>query len=166
LGIAIIWLRPHRLIGQHLEYEAAVRQTEEIKYRFPRQRWAVVAPVEQLPETLGFGVYEDLAEFVEKYRNQVSSPEFRFQGTPEDLFIYVEKRPFQMFSREPQAVSFPVLADATYRNYRSPAGRASLESAALKLCESYRQHNSHADVFFEDEDLRVYHIHQQQAPGY
>jgi hypothetical protein len=166
LGIAVIWLRPHRLIGQHLEYEAAVRQTEEIKYRFPRQRWLVVAPVEQFPETLGFGMYEDLAEFVEKYRNQVSSPEFRFQGTPEDLFVYVEKRPFQMFSREPQTVSFPVLTDATYRNYRSPAGRASLESAALRLCESYRQHNSHADVFFEDENLRVYHIHQQRAPGY
>ena len=166
LGIAIIWLRPHRLVGQHLEYEAAVRQTEDIKYRFPRQRWVVVAPVEQLPETLGFGMYEDLAEFVEKYRHQVSSPEFRFQGTPEDLFIYVEKRPFQMFSREPQTVSFSVLTDATYRNYRSPAGRASLESAALKLCESYRQYNSHADVFFEDEDLRVYHIHQEQAPGF
>ena len=163
LCVAVIWLRPQRLLGQCLEYEAAARATQEIAYKFPRQTWVVAAPVEQLAETFGLGAHEDLAGFVEKYRSQVSSPEFRFQGAREDLFIYVEKRPFQIFSREPETVSFSVLTDPTYRNYRSPGGRASLEAAALQLCETYRQYHSNADVFFENETLRIYHIHQQQA---
>jgi len=163
LCVAVIWLRPQRLLGQCLEYEAAARATQEIAYRFPRQTWVVAAPVEQLAETFGLGGHEDLAGFVDKYRSQVSNPEFRFQEAREDLFVYVEKRPFQIFSREPETVSFPVLTDPTYRNYRSPGGRASLEAAALQLCENYRQSHSSADVFFENETLRIYHIHQQQA---
>ncbi len=163
LCVAVIWLRPQRLLGQCLEYEAAARATEQIAHRFPRQTWVVAAPVEQLAETFGLGGHEDLAGFVEKYRSQVSSPEFRFQNAREDLFIYVEKRPFQIFSREPETISFSVLSDPTYRNYRSPGGRASLEAAALQLCENYRQYHANADVFFENEVLRVYHIHEQQA---
>ena len=163
LCVAVIWLRPQRLLGQCLEYEAAARATQEIAYRFPRQTWVVAAPLEQLAETFGLGGHEDLAGFVGKYRSQVSSPEFHFQDAREDLFVYVEKRPFQIFSREPETVPFSVLTDPTYRNYRSPGGRASLEAAALQLCESYRQNHSNADVFFENEALRIYHIHQQQA---
>jgi hypothetical protein len=145
---------------QFLEYEVAARKTQEIAYEFPRERWRIAAPIEQFSETIGFGSYEDLATFVGKYSNQASSPEFRFPDAPEDLFIYVEKKPFQMFSREPAFVPFAVLTDATYRAYRSPAGRASLESAALQLCESYRLHHSDLDVYFEDEQLRIYHLRQ------
>src|SRR6266566_4835748 len=163
LCVAVIWLRPQRLLGQCLEYEAAARATQEIAYRFPRQTWVVAAHVEQLAETFGLGGHEDLAGFVQKYRSQVSSPRFHFPDARQDLFIYVEKRPFQIFSREPEKVSFSVLSDPTYRNYRSPGGRASLEAAALQLCENYRQHHSNVDVFFENEVLRIYHIHQQQA---
>ena len=104
-----------------------------------------------------------MAGFVEKYRSQVSSPEFHFQDAREDLFIYVEKKPFQIFPREPETVSFSVLADPTYRNYRSPGGRASLQAAVQQLSESYRQYHSNIDVFFENEVLRIYHIHQQQV---
>jgi len=163
LCVAVIWLRPQRLIGRCLEYEAAARATQEIAYGFPQQTWVVAAPVEQLAETFGLGGHEDLAEFVEKYRGQVSSPEFHFSDAREDLFIYVEKKPFQIFSREPETVSFSVLTDPTYRNYRSPGGRASLEAAALRLCESYQRYHSHTEVFFENEVLRIYHIHRQ--PG-
>jgi hypothetical protein len=163
LCVAVVWFRPQRLAGRCLEYEAAARATQEIAYRFPRQSWVVAAPVEQLAETFGLGGHEDLAGFVEKYRSRVSNPEFRFEDAREDLFIYVEKRPFQVFSREPETVSFSVLADPTYRNYRSPGGRASLEAAALQLCENYRRYHSDAEVFFENEVLRIYDIHRQQA---
>jgi len=162
IAAAFVWFRPQRLPVQCLEYETAAQVTERIAQQFPRQSWMVAAPVEQLAETLGWGAHEDLAWFVEKYQGQVDSPGFRFPDEQNDLFVYVEKRPFQIFVREPEAVSFSVLSDGTYRSYRSPGGRASLESAAFKLCESYRQHHSDADIFFENEDLRIYHIHQQQ----
>jgi len=157
----MIWLRPQGLVGRYVEYESAARATQEIASRFPRQTWVVVAPVEQLAETLGLGAYEDLAEFVEKYQSWVPSPDFHFEEEQQDLFIYVEKRPFQIFAHEPEIVSFSVLTDPTYRNYRSPGGRASLEAAALRLCENYRQSHPDVDVFVENEDLRIYHVHQQ-----
>jgi hypothetical protein len=161
LVVAVVWLPPNQPFEEPLEYEAAARKTEEIAFEFPRQKWLVAAPVEQLSETFGYGGYEDLAGFVDKYRNRVSAPEFRFQDAPQDLFIYVEKTPFQIFPQEPSSVSFGVLMDSTYRSYRSPAGRASLESAALEMCENYREHHSDADVYFEDDNLRIYHIHRQ-----
>jgi len=161
LILAIFWFTPHRLLSQPLEYEAAARQTQEIAKKFSAQKWVVVAPVEQLPETLGFGGYEDLATFVEKYRSRVSSPEFHFSGMPQDLFIYVETRPFQMFPVEPLTVSFAVLTDSTYRSYRSPAGRASLEFDAWQLCENYRQYHSDMGVYFRDEHLLIYRIHTE-----
>jgi hypothetical protein len=60
-------------------------------------------------------------------------------------------------------VPFAVLTDATYRSYRSPAGRASLESDALQLCESYRQNHSDMEVYFKDENLQIYRVHRDDA---
>src|ERR1700733_13297560 len=156
LLVAAIWFRPHRLVSQPLEYDSAARQTQDIANKFAAQKWVVVAPVEQFPETLGFGGYEDLADFVSKNRSQAASRDFHFASTAQDLFIYVEKKPFQVFDREPLSVPFAVLTDATYRSYRSPAGRASLESDALQLCESYRQNHSDMEVYFKDENLQIY----------
>jgi hypothetical protein len=163
VAIAALWCPPRKPTARYLEYEAAAQEIQRIAATYPRQKWLVVAPVEQLPETLGYGGYEDLATFVERYQAQVKTHEFRFSETTPDLFIFVETRPFQIFSREPDAVSFPTLTDATYRSYRSPAGRASLESAALELCENYRGYHSNSEIVFEDENFRVYHIHQEPA---
>ena len=55
-------------------------------------------------------------------------------------------------------MSFAVLADATYRSYRSPAGRASLEYDAWQLCENYRQYYS--DI----ENHVIYRIHSEGGP--
>jgi hypothetical protein len=161
LLVAVIWLPPHSLSSQPVEYEAAARQTQEIEHRFSAQKWAVVAPVEQFPETLGHGGYEDLASFVEEYRTKVATSDFHFPAIPQDLFIYVETRPFQVFSQEPLTLPFAILTDATYRSYRSPAGRASLESDAWRLCENYRQYHSDIDVYFQDESLLIYRIHSE-----
>ena len=163
---AVLWLRPNRLVGQFLEYEEAAQQTKKINTTLPRQRWEVIAPVEQLPESFGFGGYEDLALWVQKYKDQAGDAEFHFKDLPDDMLIYVEKIPFQMFASEPAMVSFATLTDATYRNYRSPAGRASLESDALQLCESYRAHHSDMTTFYEDQNLRIYRIHTPPKPNH
>src|SRR5262249_36208639 len=121
---------------------------------FPDQRWAIVAPSEQFPETFGKGQYEDLFQFVSDYHDRVSDPNFHFPF--HTLFVVVEKRPFQYFTSEPTFVSFSILTDPTYRNYRSPAGRSSLELATMKLCEAYSDVHPNGQVFYEDQDLRVY----------
>ena len=162
---ALVWFRPHLPPKQCLEYEAAARVTERIAHEFPHETWAVAAPVEQLSETLGLGVHEDLSQFVEKYRTAVETQQFLFPAGLQDLFVYVEKSPFQLFSTEPAFINYSLLTDPTYRSYRSPAARASVESAALSLCETYRRHHSNVDIFFEDAQLRVYHFRQQASSG-
>jgi hypothetical protein len=164
LIVAALWVRPNYLVGQFLEYEEAAQQTKKINTTLPRQRWEVIAPVEQLPETFGFGGYEDLALWVQKYKDQVGDPEFHFKDPPQDMLIYVEKNPFQMYAAEPAMVSFATLTDATYRNYRSPAGRASLESDALQLCEKYRANHADMTTFYEDQNLKIYRIHTPPKP--
>jgi len=166
LVVAVVWLRPNHLVGQFLEYEEAAQQTKKINKTLPRQRWEVIAPVEQLPETFGFGGYEDLALWVDKYKKEVSDPDFHFKDPPQDMLIYVEKNPFQLYASEPAMVSFATLTDATYRNYRSPAGRASLESDALQLCENYRANHSDMTTFYEDQNLKIYRIHTPPKPSH
>jgi hypothetical protein len=166
LVVATVWFRPNHLVGQFLEYEEAAQQTKKINTTLPRQRWEVIAPVEQLPETFGFGGYEDLALWVDKYKKSVSDPDFHFKDPPQDMLIYVEKNPFQMYAAEPAMVSFATLTDATYRNYRSPAGRASLESDAQQLCDNYRVNHSDMTTFYEDQNLKIYRIHTPPKPSH
>jgi hypothetical protein len=155
--VAVFWLPPRRPVKQPLEYESVVRETQELAERFPARNGCSSLLSNSCRKRLAW----EGASFVEEYQGRVGVPEFRFPEPQEDLFIYLEKTPFQIFTREPSVVSFPVLTDITYRNYRSPAGRASLESAAMQLCESYRRHHSDADIYFEDDCVRIYHIHQQ-----
>lgn len=148
IGAPPTYPRPH-----FLEYETTARQSLQIAERFPAQRWAIVAPSEQFSETFGLGQYEDLYQFVSQYHDRVGDPGFHFPY--ERLFVFVEKHPFQYFDKEPTYVSFSVLTDPTYRNYRSPAGRSSLELATMELCELYANVH-HSRVFYEDESLRIY----------
>ena len=165
LFLAVVWLRPHAFEPQFLEYEITARETQAIVNNFPRQKWAVVAPVEQLPETFGYGGYEDLATFIAEYQDRISNPDFKFPDAPDYLLVYVEKRPFQMFAKEPSSVSFLTLTDETFRNYRSPAGRASLETAALQFCETYKRSHSGATILFENDDLRIYEFQPPPKPA-
>lgn len=145
---------------QYLEYEMAARKALEISVRFPAKQWLMVAPIEQLAEIYGVGWYEDLAGFVKKYGDQAGNREFRFPIKIPDVFIFVEKRPFITFTT-PTAVLPDALAfDPTYQNYRSTAGRATLQYYALQLCENYRRSHSDLTIDFEDADLRIYHLSQ------
>ena len=140
----------------YLEYDAAARKAVEIGRLFPSQQWTVVAPIEQLSQVYGRGWYEDAAQFTAKYQDRVSNPSFRFPQKT-SLFVFVEKQPFTTNKLE-YPVLYSVLKDPTYRNYRSPSGRAQLAAAMLKLCETYRQQHPPLDsrIYYEDDRLRIY----------
>jgi hypothetical protein len=149
---------------QYVEYEISAQKALELNERLPAKYWMLVAPPEQLPQTLGRAWFEDLAGFVEKYEGKVSQANFRFPVTVPDLFIFVEKRPFITFETEPAVVPDALVLDDLYRNYRSTAGRASLQYRALKLCEDYRSSHSDLSIEFEDSTLRIYHLKQTIQP--
>jgi hypothetical protein len=140
----------------YLEYDAAARKAVEISRLFPYQQWTVVAPIEQLSQVYGRGWYEDAAQFTTKYQNRVNNPSFVFPQ-PTSLFVFVEKQPFTTDKPE-YPVLYSVLTDPTYRNYRSPSGRAQLAAAMLKLCETYRKQHPPVDsrIYYENDRLRIY----------
>ena len=160
LGLAIAlscnFLLPLTPQLTYLEYDIAARKTLEIKNLLSRNSWSLAAPIEQLAEIYGSGWYEDLALFVEQYAEDVSDPQFQFPISGTDLFVFVEKIPFVTFPNEPISLPNSILGDRTYRYYRSTAGRASLQFEALQMCEAYRQNHSDSQIYFENEELRIY----------
>ncbi|GAC1648159.1 MAG: hypothetical protein NVS9B15_06840 [Acidobacteriaceae bacterium] len=142
----------------YVEHDAAPRTLLRAKGELPRASWIVVGPVEQLAESYGTGYYEDLAAFVNKNAMSAAEPSFRLSGYPLHVLVYIEKRPLPAFKEDREDLPYDVITDPTYRNYRSPGGRASLEFEALLACERYRTTHQGASIYYEDESLRVYHF--------
>ena len=153
---ALVVLLPHAPGGLFLEYPIAQAKTLEIAATLPRGQWLIVAPVEQLAEAYGRGWYEDPAAFVERHAARAADPAFTFDYSVNEVLVFVEKRPFKTFASEAHALPFATLADPTYRNYRSLAGRASLQARLLALCEAYASAHDGASVYYEDDDLVIY----------
>jgi hypothetical protein len=153
---ALVVLLPHAPGGLFLEYPIAQAKTLEIASTLPRGQWLIVAPVEQLAEAYGRGWYEDPAAFVERHAARAGEPAFTFDYSVREVLVFVEKRPFKTFASEAHALPFATLADPTYRNYRSLAGRASLQARLRALCEAYARAHDGASVYYEDDVLAIY----------
>ena len=158
LSLSFNFLLPQSPNLTYVEYDMAARKSLELKNLFPSRSWTLVAPVEQLSQIYGSGWYEDLALFVEKYADQVSNPEFNFPISGEHLFVLVEKIPFVTFPEESPILPNSVLSDRTYQYYRSTSGRASLEFEARKMCETYLTQHPNSQVYYEDEELKIFHF--------
>jgi hypothetical protein len=151
-----IALLPRTAGALYLEHEITAIKTLEIASDFPRGRWLIVAPLEQLAQTYGRGWFEDPATFVAKNAPRAGDPSFAFDMAVDDLFVFVERRPFKTFAYEAADVPFSTLADASYRQYRSLAGRASLQAQVHALCEAYTRTHSDASIYYDDEQIRIY----------
>jgi hypothetical protein len=138
----------------YLEYDAAARKAVEISRLFPPRQWTAVAPIEQLSEVYGRGWYQDLAQFIAKYKDNVAVPTFNFPSETQ-LLVFAEKQPFNADNME-APVAYSVLQDQTYRHYRSPSGRMKLAQETIKLCETYRQHHPDTRIYYEDDRLIIY----------
>jgi len=157
--VAMVVLLPRAPAAMFLEYPTAQQEALNIASTFPRGNWLLVAPVEQLAEIYGRGWYEDPAAFVERYALGAGDPRFSFDSSVDDIFVFVERRPFKTFPAEPAAVPFSALADPTYRHYRSLAGRASLQARLRALCENYRRIHSGASIHYDNDDITIYRFH-------
>jgi hypothetical protein len=157
-ALSVNFLLPPPATPLYLEPEISAREALALSGRFPAKQWVLVAPIEQLAETYGSAWYIDLAEFVAKYGDRVNQPHFRFPFEVADLLVFVEKQPFKTFPAEPAVIANGAALDPVYLNYRSLAGRSSLQFAALQLCETYRQTHPDTAIDYEDETLRVYHF--------
>lgn len=153
LGLAAV---PRSAGATYVEYDVAARKTLEIAASFPKFRWMIVAPIEQFVLTYGRGWHQHLYDFVDQVEPYADSPGFRLPFKVDDVFVFVETRPFSTFATEPSSVPFSALTDPVFRHYRSLAGRASLEFAAYNVCERLRKQGAGATIYFENDRLRIY----------
>lgn len=153
LGLAVL---PRSAGAFYVEYDLAAQKTLEIADTFPKNRWMIVAPIEQFVLTYGRGWHQHLYDFVEQVGPRADTPGYRLPFKVDDVFVFVETRPFSTFASEPSSVPFSALTDPVFRHYRSSAGRASLEFAAYSVCERLRQHGAGGTIYFENDRLRIY----------
>lgn len=149
-------INPRRASADYVEYDASARLTIEIASRFPKYRWMIAAPTEQWALSYGRGWHINLHEFVEAHGAAMTTDGYRLPYQVDDLFVFIETRPFATFPTEPVDVPFATLVDPVYRHYRSLAGRASLQFTAYQLVERLRADHPGAGVYFDDGRLRIY----------
>jgi hypothetical protein len=155
LFVAALWL-PAAPGGFFLEHRLVPVKTLEIASTLPRGRWLIVAPVEQLAEAYGRGWYDDPEAFLARYGSRAADPSFHFNLAVDEVLVFVEKHPFKTYQSEPAAVPFDALVDPTFRAYRSPAGRASLEARLDAFCSSYSRAHADASIYYDDHDVTIY----------
>ena len=155
-AVVVMAMVPRTTAAHYVEYDAAARQSLEIAGSLPKYRFLIVAPVEQLALTYGRGWHLNLYEFVDTVGADAGEAGHSLPFQVDDVFVFVETRPFATFEHEPQQLSFSVLTDPVFRHYRSLAGRSSLQFAALQICERLRQANPAASIYYDDGQLRIY----------
>jgi hypothetical protein len=148
-----------------VEYEAAARVSQSIANQFHRNEWLVVSPFQELAFVYGQGWHTELSSFVSDFRpQQVSKPGFAFPFDVPDVFFFVEKRPLRVGS--------PVGSQGLVWRYAPAEGgrywssfqygdaleRATLEYRAAELLDAYSQSHRDLSIFYQDDDLIVYHL--------
>jgi hypothetical protein len=146
------------------QYESAARVCERINRQFPRKEWIVVSPFQELAFTYGRGWHVELSDFVSRVTlDEVAHAKYSLPYDCPNVFFFVERRPII-----PGAL--PGVRNAVWRYspaestewssflYTDPVGRNSLEYRSAELLNAYARSHRNLSVFYEDNDLFVYHL--------
>ena len=168
LVVVLVWLA-QRPPARVVQYESAARISTKIGDEFHRNEWLVVSPFQELAFTYGQGWHSELSEFVSEFTpSQVSRPTFSFPYDSPHVFFFVERRPLLAGSPSLRRTAIWRYAPAESRDkaaffYGDPQGRASLEYRAAELLNAYAQSHKNLSLFYEDDDLVVYHLGQSST---
>jgi hypothetical protein len=151
------------------QYESSARLSNFIAQQFRHKEWVIVSPFQELAFTYGRGWHVELSEFVSPFTTaQLSNPNFRFPYDNPDVFFFIERRPLVVGSSSTAGGAAWRYAPAETADwatflYTDPLGRSSLEYRAAELLNAYRRHHHNLTIFFEDDDITVYHLTRGSA---
>jgi len=142
-----------------MEWDSSVEQYLRIASTFRPKTWIIYSQNEGYALALGNGYHGYLRELLDTYdpkhtpltkKGEEASDPF----VPVDIFIYQEKNVFQV---EKTNNIYQLLAE-TYEQRKQ-------ENAALKQwIDTYRAYHNDLEIFYEDENLRIYHLHRPDDP--
>lgn len=171
--IVMIYLNffPWNLFYKNIEYDAAAENYIRIKSDFFKDTrsldWTVIGPDTQLAEVIGVGWHQDIYRFVREFSpEQVQRADFKFPIPTHSIFVYIEKKP--MFSG--QTINLidakkeldPEGDDPFMQYYFDGKQRAIMEAKAWALVEAYRSSHEGVSIYYEDADLIIYKIYQEE----
>lgn len=142
--------------GPH-QYEASARAVQRIARDFPRRSWLLISTQEEVPLLYDRGWHAELADAVRTISlEDAARPGFVLPYDVPDVFMLVEKRPLTQ-----QLVGVPADADSAVFAYSTQAGRQSLQFQAARLAEAYSANHKGSRIYYEDQDITVYHFHRE-----
>lgn len=151
---------------EQLEYDAAAVNYIQIRETYPLLQWTIVAPNEQYDQALGKGWHYQLIDFVRDFSiDEASDANFRLPIPTPYVFIFTEKRPLHAGRAVDQSdLERPLktqVADPDKEFYRDPEQRAAIQARAIAWMAVYQKSHGDVNVFYEDEDMKIYLIEQE-----
>ncbi|MGE5329024.1 MAG: hypothetical protein ACM3KR_05935 [Deltaproteobacteria bacterium] len=160
--VQITWFIPPKEIKpMMLQYESALKAYIQIRDGFKPNSWTIVSPVEEYPLVLGYGAHHEISNLVnifslKKAEDRKTSLISMMQT--KNVFVFVEKSPLLIWAVMPKDEKKLTAKNDSYRFYNN---RYVMEKKAKILMEKYMKVNINTEektsIFFEDEDLVVYH---------
>ncbi|MGB8956506.1 MAG: hypothetical protein WCC10_14115 [Tumebacillaceae bacterium] len=141
-----------------MEWEAGAEQYLRIADTYIPKTWMIVSHKEGYALVLGNGYHMYLKDLIDKYdpilppltKKDANEPD---PMIPHDNFIYNEKKVFEVSPDN----SVYVLEKPNYEEYKK-------ENAELQWwMDTYQAVHGQVDIFYEDDNLRIYHIVQPEG---
>lgn len=159
----VIQFPPEKLYEGQEEYDAAAEGIIKIRNNFPVNDWTVISPHEQLGQVMGNGWHVQLIRFVQQFSlDEAEDKNFKLPYTTDHVFLFAEKRPLHydrnITSADAEKELEPEGDDPFMQYYKNTGQRAILEAKAIQWIEKYKETHTGVDVFYEDDDFKIYHI--------
>jgi hypothetical protein len=157
---------PQRMTTDVMEYDAAANAYLSIKANFPVYDWTIIAPTEQFQQVLGNGWHYEILRFVQEYNvEDVEDPDFKLPIPTHHVFIFTEKVPLHLGRKitylDAEKELEPEGDDPFAQYYHTGEQRGILQAKAIKLIEAYTKTHSGVNIYYEDENMKIYHIYHE-----
>ncbi len=187
--VTVVFGNYHGFFYQFLtRYNATVMVTNSIIDNFPKYKYTIVSPTEEMYQVIEYGRHEELLTFIEEVQKK------NYTLPTEYVFLFVEKKPIQYYQprfldgpswlgstkyteRYPRISVYPdvaaweiseeaalkdtILYDLASDSYKNIENRTILESKLYLWCQNFSKlHPFEFHVYYEDENFVCYYFRQ------
>jgi hypothetical protein len=142
---------------ERIEYESASVETLRIADESEPKSYTIVGTSEDYDRILTRGYHTQLWVFARDIRMEdASNPGYDLPIPTKDVYIYVEKETYH-------PPSLPGTLGPTEEYYRDYSKRDRIMNITQRWAEAYMQSHSNMDVYYEDDDIIIYHLEHNPA---
>jgi len=160
-----------------VQYDSAIRAYYRIVNEYEQNKWTIVSPVDELSMIRNLGWHYELCDLI--YDLSETDTGKKINLPSDDVFFFIEKRPIGPYRFKgddtPWPPELPISKEDAQRNitqirsnlnllsdiYTNYSYRRVIMAKAFYWMEEYRRYfKTEITVFYEDEDLVVYHLKQ------